>query len=63
MVKRKFDKNKAKLGIKIHNWNVPKNHISRFVVDFVEEIFPLFNIKDAKKKKGRDSFRRFHINL
>ena len=55
MVKRKFDKNQSKLGIKTLDWNVPKNHISRFVVDFVEEVFPLLNIKEPKKKKERDS--------
>ena len=26
-----------------------------FVVKFVEEVFPLLNIKEPKKKKGRDS--------
>ena len=55
MVKRKFDKNQAKLGIKTLDWNVPANHISRFVVEFIEEVFPLLNIKEPKKKKGRDS--------
>ena len=39
IVKRKFDKNQAKLGIKTLDWNVPANHISRFVVEFVEEVF------------------------
>ena len=55
MVKRKFDKNQAKLGIKTLDWNVPKDHISRFVVEFIEEVFPLLEIKEPKKKKGRDS--------
>ena len=55
MVKRKFDRNQTKLGIKTLDWNVPENHISRFVVEFVEEVFPLLNIKEPKKKKGRDS--------
>ena len=36
MVKRKFDKNQTKLGIKTLDWNVPKDHISRFVVDFID---------------------------
>ena len=43
MVKRKFDKNQAKLGIRTLDWNVPANHISRFVVEFVGEVFPLLN--------------------
>jgi transposase len=55
MVKRKFDKNQAKLGIKTLDWNVPKDHISRFVVEFIEEVFPILEIKEPKKKKGRDS--------
>ena len=54
-LKRKFDKNQAKLCIKTLDWNVPANHISRFVVEFVEEVFPLLNIKEPKKKKGRGS--------
>ena len=55
MVKKKFDKNQAKLGIKTLDWNVPKDHISRFVVEFIDEVFPLLEIKEPKKKKGRDS--------
>ena len=55
MVKRKFDKNQSKLGIKTLDWNVPEDHISRFVVDFIEDVFPLLEIDEPKKKKGRDS--------
>ena len=55
MVKRKLNKNQTKLGIKTLDWNVPANHISRFVVEFIEEVFPLLNIKESKKKKWRDS--------
>ena len=55
MVKRKFDKNQSKLGIKTLDWNIPKDHISRFVVDFIEDVFPLLEIGESKKKKGRDS--------
>ena len=55
MVKRKFDKNQSKLGIKTLDWNIPKDHISRFVVDFIEDVFPLLEIGEPKKKKGRDS--------
>ena len=35
--------------------NVPEDHISRFVVDFIEDVFPLLEIDEPKKKKGRDS--------
>lgn len=55
MAKRKFNKNQTKLGIKTLDWNVPKKHISRFVVEFIEEVFPMLNIKESKKKKGRDA--------
>ena len=51
MVKRKFDKNQSKLGIKTLDWNIPKDHISRFVVDFIEDVFPLLEIGEPKKRK------------
>ena len=54
MVKRKFNKNQTKLGIKTLDWNVPKDHISRFVVDFIEDVFPLLEIDEPKKKKRRE---------
>ena len=43
------------MGIRTLDYDVPGNHISRFVVDFIEEVFPILNIKEPKKKKGRDS--------
>ena len=55
MVKRNFTKEQSKLGIRTLDYDVPGNHISRFVVDFIEEVFPILNIKEPKKKKGRDS--------
>ena len=55
MVKRNFLKEQSKLGIRTLDYDVPGNHISRFVVDFIEEVFPILNIKEPKKKKGRDS--------
>ena len=57
MVKRKFDKNQAKLGIKTLDWNVPKDHISRFVVEFIDEVFPLLEIKVPKKRKEETLFQ------
>ena len=53
MVKGMFDRNQSKFGIKTLGWNVLENHISCFVVEFVEEVFPLLNIKEPQKKKGR----------
>ena len=55
IVKRNFAKEQSKLGIRTLDYDVPGNHISRFVVDFIEEVFPILNIKEPKKKKGRDS--------
>lgn len=55
MVKRNFDKEQSNLGIRTLDCGVPGNHISRFVVDFIEEVFPILNIKKPKKKKGIDS--------
>ena len=55
MVKRNFDKNQSKLSIKTLDWNVPNDYIFRFVVDFIEDVFPLLEIDGPKKKKGRDS--------
>ena len=55
MVKRKIDKNQSKLGIVTLDCNIPEDHISRFVVDFIEEVYPMLNIKEPKKKKGCDS--------
>ena len=52
MVKRKMNKNQSKLGIMTLDSNIPKDHISRFVVDFIEEVYPMLNINESKKKKG-----------
>ena len=41
MVQRKIDKNQSKLGIVTLDSNIPKDHISRFVVEFIEEVFPI----------------------
>ena len=59
MVKNNIDKNQTKLGIKTHDFNVPEDHFSRFVVDFIEECYPILGIKEnkkAKKKGGRPSY-------
>ena len=42
MVMKKIDKNQAELGIKTYDYNVPKDHISRFVVEFIEEVYQNF---------------------
>ena len=51
MAMKKIDKNQAKLGIKTYDYNVPKDHISRFVVEFIEEVYPILEIKENKKKE------------
>lgn len=56
MVQRKIDKNQSKLGIITLDMNIPKDHISRFVVDFIEEFYPSLNIKKPKKKKRRSPY-------
>ena len=61
MVKRKFDKNQTKLGIKTLDWNVLKNHISRFVIDFIVDVFLLLEIDESKKK--RDFTSRFNVKI
>lgn len=56
MVSKKVIKNQAELGIRTYDFNVPENHISRFVVDFIEEFYPILGIKENKKKGGRPSY-------
>jgi len=56
MVKKKIDKNQAELGIKTYDYNVPKDHISRFVVKFIEENFQKLGIEEDDKKTGRPSY-------
>ena len=50
MVKRKFDKNQSKLGINTLDLNVPEDHISRFVVDFIEDVFLDWKLMSLRKK-------------
>ena len=50
---KKINKNQLELGIKTYDFNVPDNHISRFVVDFVEECYPILGIKEKKKNKKK----------
>ena len=56
MVMKKINKNQVELGIKTYDYNVPTNHISRFVVEFIEEVYPILGIKENKKKRGRPSY-------
>ena len=55
MVQRKINNNQSKLGIVTLDSNIPNDHISRFVVDFIDEVYPMLNIEEPKKKKGRES--------
>ena len=54
VVKNKNKENQSKLGIVTLDSAVPKNHISRFVVKFVDEYYDLLQIpkKNKKSKKG-----------
>lgn len=47
---KKIDKNQVELIIKTYDYNVPKDYISRFVVDFIDEVYLMLNIKNPKKK-------------
>lgn len=53
MVSKKIIKNQAELGIRAHDFNVPENHLSRFVVDFIEKCYPILGIKEKKKKRWK----------
>ena len=41
MVKIKINKNKSKLDIVTIDGNIPEDHISRFVADFIDEVYPM----------------------
>lgn len=56
MVMKEIDKNQSKLEIRTHDFNVPKDHISRFVVEFIEECYPKLEIKENTKKNCRPSY-------
>ena len=56
MVMKKIDNAQSKLGIRTYDFNVPSNHIARFVVDFIEESYPHLGIEENDEKEGRSSF-------
>ena len=56
MVMKDIDKNQSKLEIRTHDFNVPKDHISRFVVEFIEECYPKLEIEVNTKKNCRPSY-------
>ena len=51
-----MNKNQTKLIVRTNDYNVPKDHISRFVVEFIEESIKKMDIKIEEKKDGRHSF-------
>lgn len=51
-----IDKNQTQIVIKTHDNNVPKDHIARFVVEFVEENYPSLGIEEEIKKTGRPPY-------
>ena len=55
MSNRKFDLNQAKLGIKTLDYNIPSDHISRFVVEFIDDVFPQLEFDREEKNTGRES--------
>ena len=56
MLSKKINKNQTELGIRTHDFNVPKDYISRFVVDFIEECYSILGIKENKKKWDMSSY-------
>ena len=43
------------MGIEVYGENIPKDHISHFIVDFIEENYKLLNIEE-KEKTGKNPF-------
>ena len=41
------------MGIITLDCNIPEDHISHFVVDFIDEVYLILNIKKPKNKKRR----------
>ena len=60
MVMKKINKDQSELGIRTYDFNVLEGHISRFVVDFVEECFPILGIKEKKKNKKKGGRPSYH---
>ena len=56
MAMKKINKNQTELEIRTYDYNVPNEHISRFVVEFIEEVYPILGIEENEKKKGRPSY-------
>lgn len=56
MVMGNINNNQTKLIVRTNDYNVPKDHISRFVVEFIEESIKKMDIKIEEKKDGRHSF-------
>lgn len=56
MVMKNMDKKQAKLIIRTNDYNVPSDHISRFVVDFIEDAYEKLDIKINENNKGRPSY-------
>ena len=51
-----MEKNQTKLIVRTNDYNVPRDHIARFLVDFMEESFKKLDIEVEEKKDGRHSF-------
>lgn len=56
MVRKSIEKNQTKLIVKTNDFNVPRDHISRFVVEFIEESYEKLSIAVDVKKRGREPF-------
>ena len=49
MVKRYSDEEQVKMGIRCNDFNVPKDHISRFIVEFVDFYYPTLGVGEKAK--------------
>lgn len=50
MVINSMEKNQTKLILRTNDYNVPCDHIARFIVDFMEESFKKLDIEVEEKK-------------
>lgn len=50
MVMKDIDKNQRKMEIRTHDFNVPKDHISRFLLNLSKNVIQNWLLKLTKKK-------------
>ena len=63
MLMKDIGNNQSKLEINTHDFNVPKNHIFRFVVKFIGDGYPKLEIEVNTKKKCRSIFNPHYVKI